>query len=37
MTSSIYQNIKKTSKNLSRYFSRGDYTPIIGYIFPTEL
>ena len=37
MTSSIYQNIKKTSKNVSKHFSHGDYTPIIGYIFPKEL
>ena len=37
MASSIHQNIKKRSKNLSRHFSHGDYRPIIGYIFPKEL
>ena len=37
MASSIHQNIKKGSKNLSRHFSRRDYRPITGYIFPKEL
>ena len=37
MASSIHQNIKKWSKNLSRHFSQGDYRTITGYIFPKEL
>ena len=37
MASSIHQNIKKRSKNLSRHFSHGDYRPITGYIFSKEL
>ena len=37
MASSILQNVKARSKNLSRHFSHGDYRPIIGYIFPKEL
>ena len=35
MASSIHQNIKKRSKNLSIHFSHGDYRP--AYIFPKEL
>ena len=37
MASSIHQNIKKMSKNLSGHFSHGDYRPITGHIFSKEL
>ena len=37
MASSVHQNIKESSKNLSIHFSHGDYRPLIRYIFPKEL
>ena len=37
MASSIHQNIKERSKNLSRNFSHGGYRTITRYIFPKEL
>ena len=36
MASSIHQNIKERSKNLTIQFSDGDFIPLIGYIFPKE-
>ena len=37
MASSINQNIKKKSKNLSIHSSHGDYRPLIGYNFSKDL